>query len=59
MKFGKKVIIIGGGSWGGLTTAIRLLSRGYEVEIYEKEERVGGKVNIIEITETLKDISRF
>ena len=43
----KKVIIVGAGV-GGLATAVRLLSRGYEVKIYEKEVRVGGKVNILE-----------
>lgn len=44
---GKKVLIIGAGV-GSLATAVKLLSRGYEVEIYEKEERVGGKVNLIQ-----------
>lgn len=43
----KKVIIIGAGI-GGLATAVRLLSKGYEVKIYEKENTVGGRVNIIE-----------
>lgn len=42
----KKVIIVGAGL-GGLATAVRLLSRGYQVKIYEKEENVGGKINII------------
>ena len=42
-----KVIIVGAGV-GGLATAIRLLSKGYKVTIYEKEEKIGGKVNIIE-----------
>jgi phytoene desaturase len=48
----KKVIIIGAGI-GGLTTALRLLNNGYEVEIYEKDETIGGRVNIIE-TETFR-----
>lgn len=48
----KKVIIIGGGI-GGLSTALRLLKNGYEVEIYEKYETIGGRVNIIE-TETFR-----
>lgn len=43
----KKIIIVGAGV-GGLATAVRLLSRGYDVKIYEKEKRIGGKVNIIE-----------
>ncbi len=42
----KKVLIIGAGV-GGLTTAVRLLSRGYEVKIFEKEKTIGGKVNFI------------
>jgi len=42
----KKVIIIGAGV-GGLATAVRLLSRGYDVTIYEKEGNAGGRVNIL------------
>ena len=48
----KKVIIIGAGI-GGLSTAIRLLNNGYEVQIYEKDEIIGGRVNIIE-TDTFR-----
>ena len=40
----EKVIIIGAGI-GGLSTAIRLLSKGFNVEILEKQNNVGGKVN--------------
>ncbi len=43
----KNVIIIGAGI-GGLASAVRLLSRGYNVIIYEKESSIGGKVNILE-----------
>lgn len=42
-----KVIIIGAGI-GGLATGARLASKGYRVEIYEKEATVGGKVNRFE-----------
>lgn len=42
----KKVIIIGAGV-SGLATGIRLLSNGYNVEIYEKECMVGGKMHQI------------
>ena len=42
----QKVIIIGAGI-GGLATALRLLKAGYEVVIYEKDLKVGGKVNQI------------
>lgn len=43
----KKVIIIGAGI-GGLSTAIRLLSKGFDVEILEKQNNAGGKVNQID-----------
>lgn len=43
----KKVLIIGAGV-GGLCTAARLLNKGYDVTILEKEKTIGGKVNIIE-----------
>ena len=38
---GKKVLIIGGGL-AGLTSAITLLSRGYTVHLFEKNNEVGG-----------------
>ncbi|MTI96293.1 MAG: phytoene desaturase [Firmicutes bacterium] len=40
------VLIIGAGI-GGLATAVRLLSKGYNVKIFEKESKVGGKTNQI------------
>ena len=43
----KKIIVVGAGV-GGLATAIRLQSKGYEVEIFEKESMVGGKMHQIE-----------
>ena len=43
----KKVLIIGSGL-GSLATALRLTSKGYEVEIVEKFHRPGGRLNIIE-----------
>ena len=39
---GKRVAIIGAG-FGGLAAGIRLASAGYEVEIYEKLDRPGGR----------------
>lgn len=39
-----KAIVIGSGI-GGLAIAIRLAARGYEVEIFEKSARSGGKMN--------------
>ena len=52
----KKVIIVGAGV-GGLATAVRLLSRGYEVKIYEKEKKIGGKINIIEADNFIFDLT--
>ncbi|WP_350445878.1 phytoene desaturase family protein [Anaeromonas frigoriresistens] len=37
-----------GAGVGGLATAVRLLSKGYSVKVYEKEQNIGGKVNQIE-----------
>ncbi|MCU0415678.1 MAG: phytoene desaturase family protein [Cytophagaceae bacterium] len=42
----KKVIIIGAGL-GGLSTALRLASKGYQVEIIEKYHQAGGRLNEI------------
>ncbi|MEG1905250.1 MAG: phytoene desaturase family protein [Bacteroidales bacterium] len=44
---GKQVIIIGAGI-GGLTTAVRLLKKGYNVRILEKNKQAGGRLNKIE-----------
>jgi phytoene desaturase len=42
----KKVLITGSGL-GGLTTALRLARRGYDVEIVEKYSQAGGRLNQI------------
>jgi len=52
----KKVIIVGAGI-GGLSTAVRLLSRGFEVKIYEKEARIGGVINIIKAGKLIFDLT--
>lgn len=44
----RKVIIIGSG-FGGLAVAIRLAARGYEVEIFEKRDKPGGRAYVYEI----------
>jgi phytoene desaturase len=44
----KNVIIIGAGL-GGLSTALRLSSKGYKVTILEKYKTPGGRMNIIEM----------
>ena len=43
----KNVIVIGAGL-GGLAAACRLAKSGFDVHILEKNENVGGKVNIVE-----------
>ena len=42
----KRVIIVGAGL-GGLATAMRLVKAGYDVEIVEKNEQAGGRLNQI------------
>lgn len=42
----KKVLVIGTGL-GGLATALRLSSRGYQVEMLEKHHQAGGRLNQI------------
>jgi phytoene desaturase len=44
----KKALIIGTGL-GGLSTALRLISKGYEVEMVEKYHRAGGRLNMMEL----------
>ncbi|WP_240610645.1 phytoene desaturase family protein [Rubritalea profundi] len=41
-----RVAVIGAGL-GGLSAAISLKSAGYDVEIFEKNERIGGKLNLL------------
>ncbi len=40
----KKVLIVGAGM-GGLSTALRLVKRGYAVTVLEKNEQAGGRLN--------------
>ena len=43
----KKIAIIGAGI-GGLATAVRLASRGFKVEVYERLSECGGRAHIIQ-----------
>ncbi len=42
----KKVIVIGSGL-GGISAAISLAQEGYEVSIHEKNDKIGGKLNVL------------
>lgn len=42
----KKVLVVGAGL-GGLATALRLVKKGYSVEMIEKNEQAGGRLNQI------------
>ncbi|MDZ7377687.1 MAG: phytoene desaturase family protein, partial [candidate division KSB1 bacterium] len=41
----KKQIVVVGGGLGGLTAAIRLAHQGHRVQLFEKNETLGGKMN--------------
>lgn len=47
MQMKKRVLIVGGGL-GGLSAAISLAQSGYEVELFEKNSHLGGKLNRLE-----------
>jgi len=49
----QKVIVIGGGL-GGLSAAVSLATEGFSVELFEKNDKPGGKLNVLE-----KDGFRF
>ena len=42
-----QISVVGAGM-GGLATAIRLATQGHQVKVYEQNERVGGKLNLLE-----------
>lgn len=44
----KKVIVIGSG-FGGLGAAARLVAQGYDVEIFEKRDKPGGRAYVYEV----------
>jgi phytoene desaturase len=44
----KKIIVIGSG-FGGLGAAVRLAAKGYDVELFEKRDKPGGRAYVYEI----------
>lgn len=44
---GKRVVVVGAGL-GGMSAALSLAAAGYRVEVFEKNPRVGGKLNVLE-----------
>lgn len=54
----KKIIVIGGGL-GGISAAIRLAQNGFEVNLYEKNHHIGGKVNRLEAQGFGFDLGRY
>lgn len=51
----KKIIIIGAGP-GGLSSAMILAHRGYDVTIYEKQNHVGGRTSAIKVDDFTFDL---
>ena len=43
----KKSVIIVGGGLGGVSAAIALSTRGYDVTIFEKNSHLCGKLNVL------------
>lgn len=50
-----KVVIIGAGL-AGLTTAYRLQEKGFEVEVFEARQRVGGRVLSVKVGEQISEL---
>ncbi len=47
MSDGERVVVVGAGL-GGISSAISLATEGYEVHVYEKNDHLGGKLNVTE-----------
>jgi diapolycopene oxygenase len=55
MENNKRVLIIGAGL-GGLSAAVTLAQAGYKVEIFEKNDKIGGKLNRLQKNEFSFDL---
>lgn len=54
----KKVMVIGGGP-AGMEAALVSAERGYEVVLYEKDQELGGLLNVASAPEFKEDLRRF
>ena len=45
---GKRTVVVVGAGLGGISAALSLAAAGYEVDVFEKNEHVGGKLNVLE-----------
>ena len=52
----KKAIVIGGGI-GGLSIAARLLKDGFNVDLYEKNKSLGGKISQVKFADFKFDLT--
>ncbi len=63
-KTGKKVAVIGGGP-GGISAAWQLALKGHDIDLYEREDKLGGKIELCIPRERLpqeilsKELERF
>jgi diapolycopene oxygenase len=48
MSTGQKNVVVVGAGLGGMSAAISLAAEGYAVEIFEKNEKIGGKLNVLQ-----------
>lgn len=54
----RKVIVVGGGP-AGMKAAIELAKKGHRVSIYEKDEKLGGRLSFADHMEFKEDIRRY
>lgn len=46
-KFSNKKVIVVGAGLGGISAAITLATQGFQVDVFEKNEKLGGKLNVL------------
>ena len=51
----KKIVVIGAG-FGGLSSAILLAKQGHQVTVVEKNDKVGGRANLLEANGYKRDM---